>query len=76
LRLFSKWRSVLIQNTLLQLHGTHVMHGPLTGMDFLSQSAEGCHVAKIIGTYEQPLQPYIEAAIDQKYETILNIGCA
>ena len=57
LRLFSKWRSVLIQNTLLQLHGTHVMHGPLTGMDFLSQSAEGCHVAKIIGTYEQPLQP-------------------
>jgi len=76
LRLFSKWRSVLIQNTLLQLHGTKVMHGPLTGMDFLSQSAEGCHVAKIIGTYEQPLQPYISDAIDQKYETILNIGCA
>jgi hypothetical protein len=76
LRLFSKWRSVLIQNTLLQLQGTQVMHGPLTGMDFLSQSAEGCHVAKIIGTYEQPLQPYISDAIDQKYETILNIGCA
>jgi hypothetical protein len=27
LRLFSKWRSVLIQNTLLQLHGTHVCTG-------------------------------------------------
>jgi hypothetical protein len=29
LRLLSKWRSVLIQNTLLQQHGTVVLDGPL-----------------------------------------------
>jgi len=41
LRLLSKWRSVLIQNTLLKNQGTTVMQGPLAGMDFLPQSAEG-----------------------------------
>ncbi len=76
LRLLSKWRSVLIQNTLLQQNGTVVMEGPLEGLDFISQSAEGCHVAKLLGCYEQPLQPYIEEAIEAAYPVILNIGCA
>ena len=76
LRLLSKWRSVLIQNTLLQAQGTVVMQGPLAGMDFLPQSAEGCHIAKLLGCYEQPLQPFIEQAISNAYPTILNIGCA
>lgn len=76
LRLLSKWRSVLIQNTLLKQHGTLVMQGPLKGLDFLPQSAEGCHIAKLLGCYEQPLQPYIEKAINKGYNTVLNIGCA
>ena len=76
LRLLSKWRSVLIQNTLLKHQGTVVMHGPLAGMDFLTQSAEGCHIAKLLGCYEQPLQPFIENAITSAYPIILNIGCA
>ena len=32
LRLLSKWRSVLIQNTLLKQQATLVMQGPLAGM--------------------------------------------
>ena len=76
LRLLSKWRSVLIQNTLLKQQGTVVMQGPLAGMDFLPQSAEGCHIAKLLGCYEQPLQPFIEKAIVNAYTVILNIGCA
>lgn len=76
LRLVSKWRSALIQNTLLQQQGTVVMQGPLQGLDFLPQSAEGCHIAKLLGCYEQPLQPFIEAAIAENCPTILNIGCA
>jgi len=74
--LLAKWRSVLIQNTLLQQHGTVVMQGPLRGLDFLPQSAEGCHIAKLLGCYEQPLQPHIEAAIAAEYPLVLNIGCA
>jgi SAM-dependent methyltransferase len=76
LRLLSKWRSALIQNTLVAQQGTTVMQGPLKGMNFLSKSAEGCHIAKLLGCYEQPLQPFIEAAIAANYKTILNIGCA
>lgn len=76
LRLLSKWRSVLIQNTLLQHQGTVVMEGPLKGLNFLPQSAEGCHIAKLLGCYEQPLLPFIEEAIQADYPTILNIGCA
>jgi hypothetical protein len=34
LRLLAKWRSALLQNTLLQQHGTVVMRGPLRGLDF------------------------------------------
>ena len=76
LRLLSKWRSVLIQNTLIEQEGTKVLHGPLAGMEFVERSAEGCHIAKLLGCYEQPLQPYISAAIEKGYSTILNIGCA
>lgn len=76
LRLLAKWRCVLIQNTLLQQQGTVVLDGPLAGLDFLPQSAEGCHIPKLLGCYEQPLLPYIEAAIRENYPLILNIGCA
>ena len=76
LRLLAKWRSVLIRNTLLQHQGTVVMDGPFKGLDFLPESAEGCHIAKLLGCYEQPLLPFIEQAIQTNYPVILNIGCA
>ncbi len=76
LRLLSKWRSVLIQNTLLQNQGTVIHGGPLKGMDFLSQSAEGCHIAKLLGCYEQPLHPFIVEAMRTDYDAVINIGCA
>jgi hypothetical protein len=76
LRLMSKWRSALIQNAIVKKLGTAVQSGPLRGLDFLPGSAEGCHIAKLLGTYEQPLHPYIEAAVDAAYAIILNIGCA
>lgn len=76
LRLLAKWRSALIQKTVLTNQGTVVMQGPLAGMDFVPSSAEGCHIAKLLGTYEQPLQPFIEQAIRKQYSTIINIGCA
>ena len=53
-----------------------MLQGPFKGMGFINESAEGCHIAKILGCYEQPLQPFIEKAIDKNYKVILNIGCA
>lgn len=76
LRLLAKWRGRLIQNTLLARSGTVVLGGPAAGLDFLRESAEGCHVPKLLGCYEQPLHPHIESAIARGYPTVLNIGCA
>jgi hypothetical protein len=76
LRLLAKWRSLLIQNTLLKKNGVRVQQGPLRGLNFVKESTEGCHVAKLLGCYEQPLQPYLTRAINRNYETLINIGCA
>ena len=76
LRLLAKWRSELIRNELLRRQGTRVLSGPFAGMDFLPRSAEGCHVAKLLGCYEQPLHPFIERAVRSGYEVVLNVGCA
>ena len=76
LRLLSKWRSVLIQNTLIEQNGCTVINGPLKGLKFLEKSAEGCHVAKLLGCYEQPLHVHIENAIKCGYKKIVNIGSA
>lgn len=76
LRLLSKWRSVLIQNTYLKMEGTKVFSGPLSGLHFVTESSEGCHLAKLIGTYEQPLHNYLMEFTRTDYEQIINIGCA
>jgi hypothetical protein len=60
LRLLAKYRSTLLQNTLVQQHGTRVMSGPFAGMDFVAQSAEGCHIPKLLGCYEEKLHPFLQ----------------
>jgi hypothetical protein len=76
LRLLAKWRTMEIQETFLNAQGTTVMSGPFAGMDFLSRSAEGCHLPKLLGCYEQPLAPSLEAAVAANPATVINIGCA
>ena len=76
LRLLSKWRSELIRNTMVQREGTKVLDGPLKGLDFLEQSTEGCHVAKLLGVYEQPLHPYFGSILSGEYEAVINLGSA
>ena len=76
LRLLSKWRSLLIQNTYIKMEGVTVFSGPLAGLNFVKESSEGCHMAKLLGTYEQPLHKHIENLSGTRYEKIINIGCA
>lgn len=76
LRLLAKWRASLIQNSVLKSGGTRVLGGVFEGLDFLPHSAEGCHVPKLLGCYEQPLQPAIRDAIARGYRQVVNIGCA
>lgn len=76
LRLLAKYRSTLLQNTLVQQHGTKVIGGAFAGMDFVAQSAEGCHVPKLLGCYEEELQPFLSNISQANYSTVVNIGCA
>lgn len=76
LRLLAKYRSMLIQNTLLQQCGAKVLDGPFAGMAYVEQSAEGCHVPKLLGCYEAELHPFLFGLERAGYTTVLNIGCA
>ena len=76
LRLLSKHRSVLLQNTLIQKQGLIVHQGPFEGLEFIERSSEGCHVPKLLGCYEQPLHKYLYEIITKDYDTIVNVGCA
>jgi hypothetical protein len=76
LRLLSKYRATLIQNTVVQQCGLTVQGGPFQGMHFVAQSAEGCHVPKLLGCYEMELHVHILAAAGRGYGAVINIGAA
>lgn len=76
LRLLAKWRSSLLQSAWLKHEGRHVKSGPFTGMLLTEQSGEGCHIAKLMGIYEQPLWPVIETLVERNYPLVLNVGAA
>lgn len=76
LRLLAKYRSTLIQNTLIKRQGTRIASGPFAGMDFIERSAEGCHVPKLLGCYEEELHDVLIDLPRRGYRTVLNIGCA
>ncbi len=75
LRLLAKHRSESLLEALPAL-GSEVRRGPFTGMRLTGRSAEGCYVAKLLGTYEHDLHPTVEAFDARGYRDILNIGCA
>jgi hypothetical protein len=76
LRLLAKYRATLIQNTVVQQCGPTVQAGPFHGMQFVAQSAEGCHVPKLLGCYEAELHEHILAAARRDYASVINIGAA
>lgn len=76
LRLLCKWRSVLAGNTFKAHLGSTVLGGMFSGLEFVDKSAEGCHLPKILGCYEQPLMFEMTKILQNKYDVILNIGCA
>jgi hypothetical protein len=76
LRLLAKYRSLLIQNTFLKIHGPTVMSGPFAGMKFIAESTEGCHLPKLLGCYEEELHAFLKELPNAGYDAIINIGCA
>jgi hypothetical protein len=76
LRLLAKWRSILLQEVWLKREGSRVTVGPFRGMRLAHSSGEGCHIAKLIGIYEQPLWSIIDTVVAKNYDLVLNVGAA
>ena len=76
LRYLAKYRSNQIANTLTSKKSFEILGGPFKGMNFLDQVSEGCYLPKLLGIYESELHPFINYIVENKPDTILNIGCA
>ena len=76
LRLLAKWRSQLIDNTVVARQGTVIRGGPFAGMRFVERASE-CNVApRLLGSYEGELHPVVEDICAAGYERLVDIGCA
>lgn len=75
-RLLAKWRSQIIENTIVQRSGTTIPHGPFAGMDYATRATEGARSARLLGCYEASLAPIIETIVARDYAQIVDIGCA
>jgi hypothetical protein len=76
LRLTARWRSQMIANTIIHLHGTVVQAGPFAGMEYLGYATEGCLAPRLLGTYEADLHPHIVRLAQEGLDAIIDIGCA
>ena len=54
-----------------------VQNGHFKGMKYIKRSSGSALLPKILGSYEEPIQGWIEEVIEKKrYSNILDIGCA
>jgi hypothetical protein len=75
-RLLSKWRHGLITNTLVAERGNVVQTGPFAGLRFVGEVTEGCSAPRLLGCYEHELHPYVERLLLERWDAVLNVGCA
>lgn len=54
----------------------YVRNGPFKGLRYSNKSCGGAILPKILGSYEDPLHPWIEEIAAKSYDTILNVGSA
>ena len=58
-------------------HGSVVQRGPFKGMHYLRQVSWGDDLApKLLGCYEAELHGPFEQLLQQRYERVINVGCA
>ena len=54
-----------------------VRYGPFAGMNYINLITTGSQLLpKILGSYEEPIQYWIEDILAKPYKTIVDVGCA
>ena len=51
-----------------------ILNGPFKGMKYIKTSTFGPILPKLIGSYEEPINLWIEEVLNYEYDTIINIG--
>jgi hypothetical protein len=62
--------------TFIASHGLRVTGGPFAGMRYVRGAVCSALLPKLIGSYEAEIAPAIEAAIQRRYATVVDIGAA
>jgi hypothetical protein len=66
----------LLTKEFAKCYGWSVRGGEFIGMELLGRSAGSALLPKLLGSYEEELQPTIRQASVQQWDTIVDIGCA
>ena len=54
-----------------------IQNGPFKGMKYIKRSSGSALLPKILGSYEEPIQKWVEEVVEKKkYQNIIDIGCA
>jgi hypothetical protein len=62
--------------SLARADGLRVDEGPFAGLRYAPASAGSELVPKLLGTYEEELHPAIEGFVAERYDVVVNVGCA
>jgi len=53
-----------------------IQNGPFKGLNYINSSVGSQFLPKLLGSYEEPIQKWINQVISSNYKRIINIGCA
>ena len=76
LRVLAIWRSRAIGDAYVRQYGAKVMQGPFAGMDYATSATEGALTARLLGTYESELHPYLAKFAANPPDCVIDVGCA
>jgi len=81
-RPFSKWMpekyipQQYLEQLIIERTGMKVAQGPFSGLEYVSEAAEGCYLPKLLGLYEKELHTVISQVPDLHPDSIIVIGAA
>lgn len=65
-----------LADRIISSHGAITQSGPFRGMACISDANEGCLIPKLLGCYEEELEPTVEKFNRTGYDRIIDVGCA
>lgn len=65
-----------IERRMLAMQGGKVMSGPFKDMSYVEQARGSALAPKLIGCYEEELQPFLEQVMARPYARVVDIGAA